>query len=169
MSRAAIEFMVFDLNLTKVLTLINKNGYGIDEILIPTLMATDALNIPGGFTHNCLDRKFNGDYTTRLSLWSSENCYSHKMRHSICIFGVADLKYFRKYTHLFGNKLMPEFDFTASVCWREFLFNKTYINPIANPSDELNKSFYLNMSNVRYNRERYDPSFNVSNFKCKLE
>ena len=162
--------MVFDLNLTKALDVINRNGYGVDEILIPTLMATDVLNIPGGFTHYCLDKNINSDYVTRLSIWySMEKCYSKQMRHYICIFGVADLKYLGEYPHLFGNKLMSEIDFTASVCWREFLFNKTYVNPIANPADELNKSFYLNLSTVRYNKERYDPNFNISNFKCKLE
>ena len=28
----------------------------IDEFLLPTLLATDALQAPGGFTHECLDR-----------------------------------------------------------------------------------------------------------------
>ena len=170
LSRAAVEFMVFDLNLTKVLTLINTKVYGIDEILIPTLMTTDALNIPGGFTHYCLNKNMTVSFVTRLTHWSwLSKCYSKRIRHSICVFGVADLKYLREYPHIFGNKIMSDIDFTASVCWREFLFNKTYINPIANPADELNKSAYLNLPTVRYNKERYDPNFDISNFRCNLE
>ncbi|KAE9552242.1 hypothetical protein FO519_004551 [Halicephalobus sp. NKZ332] len=169
LSRAMAEFMVFDLNLTTALTLINKKGFGIDEILIPTLVATDALNAPGGFTHYCIEKHAKIRQLTRLSIWYSlKNCHSGKMRHAICIFGVSDLKHLRDYPHLFGNKLMTEVDFLASVCWREFLFNKTYVNPIVNPADELNQTVYTNAPAVRYNQQRYDPNFNISNFDCKL-
>ena len=39
--------------------------FGIDEIMIPTLQVTDALNVPGGFTHACIDRGVKNQHITR--------------------------------------------------------------------------------------------------------
>lgn len=169
LSRAAVNFLVLDLDLTTVLTILSKNSYGVDEILLPTLMVTDALNMPGGFTHYCIDQNVRFTQLSRFVVWySMEDCHSHKMRHNVCIFGVADLKYLEKQPHLFGNKIMPKTDFLASVCWKEFLFNQTYINPATDPASRLNKTVYLNSVLVRYNKERRDPNFNISNFQCEI-
>ncbi|KAI6175041.1 hypothetical protein M3Y97_00988000 [Aphelenchoides bicaudatus] len=149
LSRKMIDFMLNDLNLTELMRRIELKGFGIDEIMIPTLHASDAIAAPGGFTHYCYKSNTNVKHITRKSLWSQEGCNSKKMRHAICIYGVEDLvEHISKYPQMFVNKIMPEFDMAAVVCWYERLFNRTYIDPPT--TERLDPNFYLNLAHVRY-------------------
>jgi ribosomal protein S19 len=65
LSRAMVDFMLNELNLTKFMQQLEAKSYGIDEIMIPTLQVTDALDIPGGFTHACIDRGVKIQHITR--------------------------------------------------------------------------------------------------------
>jgi hypothetical protein len=83
-----------------------------------------------------------------MSRWSDgDGCNSHHSRHAICVFGVEDLaEHIARYPHLFVNKIMPEFDFAAVVCWYERLFNRTHIDPPT--TARLDPSFYLDLTHV---------------------
>lgn len=67
-SRAAIEFIINTLNVTKFLQQINTDRYGSDEFVLPTLDASDALSLPGGFTGECLRRNIATPGITRWVL-----------------------------------------------------------------------------------------------------
>uniref|UniRef100_A0A915ER96 Uncharacterized protein n=1 Tax=Ditylenchus dipsaci TaxID=166011 RepID=A0A915ER96_9BILA len=126
-------------------------GFSSHDIVLPTLNAAYALALPGGYTHNCLER---GEYTqhiTRMSLWYDENkCGSKHMRHAICVFGMEDLSLWLAHLpHLFANKLLPEFDFGAIDCWYEEMFHRSYLET-HNPFTRLNATLYQSMPQVRY-------------------
>lgn len=42
--------------------------YGVDEILLPSLQASDELQLPGGFTSECQKRNIDSPYMTRSEL-----------------------------------------------------------------------------------------------------
>jgi hypothetical protein len=65
LSREMVDFMLLELNLTKFMYQLEANPFGIDEIMVPTLQVTDALNVPGGFTHACLDKGIDVAHITR--------------------------------------------------------------------------------------------------------
>jgi hypothetical protein len=54
-SRAMVDFMLNDLDLTGLMQNIEIKTYGIDELLMGSLNAADAVDAPGGFTEYCLD------------------------------------------------------------------------------------------------------------------
>jgi hypothetical protein len=64
-----VDFMLNDLNLNTFLRQIESKSFGIDEIMLPTLQATDALDAPGGFTHACLDKGIDVFHITRYSVY----------------------------------------------------------------------------------------------------
>lgn len=66
LSKAMVDFMVNDLNLTETLIRLNNNSFGIDEILISTLQATEALNAPGSFMHRCIEEAGGNSHFTRF-------------------------------------------------------------------------------------------------------
>jgi hypothetical protein len=57
--------MLNELDLTETVRRLEAGGFGIDEILVPTLQAADALQAPGGFTHACLDKDKRVQHITR--------------------------------------------------------------------------------------------------------
>lgn len=60
--------MFDELNLKKLMSQLNTDKYGVDEILLPSLQSTDALKLPGGFTSECLKKKIKTPHLTRLVL-----------------------------------------------------------------------------------------------------
>lgn len=74
----------------------------------------------------------------------SKNC--KHWRHYSCILEMTSLGSFMvSLPHLFANKFMPEYDFGASVCWHQFIFNKTYLN---RNLSRLEPSFYKKLPQV---------------------
>lgn len=65
LSREFVEFVIEQLDVSKAAEEIDTGGCFIDEFLLASLDATDALQIPGGFTHSCLDRGFSALHLTR--------------------------------------------------------------------------------------------------------
>uniref|UniRef100_A0A914DVV9 Uncharacterized protein n=1 Tax=Acrobeloides nanus TaxID=290746 RepID=A0A914DVV9_9BILA len=167
LSREMVDFMLNDLNLTTLMQQIEAKSYGIDEIMLPTLQATDALDAPGSFTHACLDKGITISHITRFSVWYYKaSCPTKYLRHLICIFGVEDLERLTKIPALFVNKLMPTFDFGALTCWYERLFNRTYLeDPTA---EKLDKDFYLSLRHVRFQNEKLksNGTFDPKKFNC---
>ncbi|KAK6061294.1 hypothetical protein COOONC_01042 [Cooperia oncophora] len=54
LSRAAVDWMVNTIDLTKTFEQLDRNVLGVDEVLIPTLQVSDGLNMPGRFTAHCV-------------------------------------------------------------------------------------------------------------------
>lgn len=53
-SREAVEFVLDELNVTKFIEKLEERQFGVDELFWGTLNADNALQLPGGFTRNCL-------------------------------------------------------------------------------------------------------------------
>ncbi|KAH7730126.1 core-2/I-Branching enzyme family protein [Aphelenchoides avenae] len=105
LSRAMVDFMLNDMDLTELVARIEKGSFGIDEIMLPTLHALDAIDAPGGFTQYCQNKGVSVQHITRMSLWyDSKKCGSHNMRHAICVFGIEDIPlWLSRLPHLFGT------------------------------------------------------------------
>lgn len=50
-----IDFMLSELDMTQIMKQIEWKAYGIDEILMASLNAADAVEAPGGYTDYCID------------------------------------------------------------------------------------------------------------------
>ncbi|KAL3094620.1 hypothetical protein niasHT_023934 [Heterodera trifolii] len=157
LTRAMVQFIRLQLNLTEFVRRMNLIGYGRDEIMLITLHSADQLNAPGGFTQTCFRQKNGRDtrFLTREALWAPHTfCPSYKWRHSVCIFGVEDLAPLAKFPHLFFNKFWPAFDFGALLCVYERLFNMTHLHTCGEQLDKMapvvNKSFVQQLPNVRF-------------------
>jgi hypothetical protein len=149
--------MLNELDLSELLRRIEYgSNFGLDEILVPTLHASDALQAPGGFTHVCIDKDVPVEHVTRMSLWvyrRDYDCLSGHVRHAICVLGMEDLgRRLPKLPHLFVNKMMPDFDFRAILCWYEHLFNRTHMPEcrVEEPSCGLDENYYRNLPHVRF-------------------
>jgi hypothetical protein len=58
LSREAVNFMMEELNLNRLLDAFEWNAHGVDEQLMGTLNSNDAIDLPGGFTLQCLRRGY---------------------------------------------------------------------------------------------------------------
>ncbi|KAK6732741.1 hypothetical protein RB195_016851 [Necator americanus] len=162
LSRAAVQWLIDTVNLTTILEKLNKKTYGYDEIMMASLQVNEELGMPGRFTSDCLSQGKDTRSISRLSTWKNGpnvKCKSGYARKSICIFGIEDFPSILKYPHVMANKMLPEFDYAIIECIHEVIFNRTFLNQDDHPLD---KSYYANMPNVRYNRNRKRP---ISNFK----
>ncbi|KAL3076217.1 hypothetical protein niasHT_038354 [Heterodera trifolii] len=172
LSRAMVEFIQRELNLTELVRRLNLIGYGRDEILFTTLHSADQLNAPGGFTQTCFSRKGGGrtNHLTRESLWMpNPSCASGHSFHSICMFGIEDLPQLATFPHLFVNKFLPSFDFGAAICMYERMFNMTYLNTGGEQLDKMeplvNKSVVEQLPNVKFQRFKRDMLLRSKNNK----
>ncbi|ETN83048.1 Core-2/I-Branching enzyme [Necator americanus] len=162
LSRAAVQWLIDTVNLTTTLEKLNKKTYGYDEIMMASLQVNEELGMPGRFTSDCLLQGKDTRSISRLSTWKNGpnvTCKSGYARKSICIFGIEDFPSILKYPHVMANKMLPEFDYAIIECIHEVIFNRTFLNQDDHPLD---KGYYANMPNVRYNRNRKRP---ISNFK----
>ena len=55
-SRAAVDFLVAELNVDGFIRELEKAEYGMDEDFLSTLNSNDAVRLPGGFTTRCIER-----------------------------------------------------------------------------------------------------------------
>jgi len=146
------------LDLTLLISEIERGACFIDEFVLPTLAATDALQVPGGFTHECLDRGHAAPYFTRQTLYelNTENqhpqCVHNNSRNGVCVLGVENVALLLNQSHsLFFNKAIPDFDFGAIHCWHEALYNRTHFN---RGNHRLTPYVYKRLPQVRYHVER---------------
>uniref|UniRef100_A0AC34FLQ6 Uncharacterized protein n=1 Tax=Panagrolaimus sp. ES5 TaxID=591445 RepID=A0AC34FLQ6_9BILA len=65
LSRKMVDFMINELHLTELFWRVNNGRHGGDEIWIPTLQATEALNVPGGFMYRCVEEVGGNSHFTR--------------------------------------------------------------------------------------------------------
>ncbi|KAI3408872.1 hypothetical protein GPALN_007466 [Globodera pallida] len=115
LSRKMAEFIVYELDLTETVRRLESGvNLGIDEILMPTLHAADALQAPGG----------DGGFSGQNGRWP----------------------------HLFANKLMPEFDFGALLCWWEKMHQRAYNETRHRSFSRLNSAIYADLPHVRFQK-----------------
>uniref|UniRef100_A0A7E4VG83 DDE Tnp4 domain-containing protein n=1 Tax=Panagrellus redivivus TaxID=6233 RepID=A0A7E4VG83_PANRE len=169
LSRAAVDYIFDELDLTLLIKNINTDTYGIDEILMSTLNADDAINLPGGFTQTCIDDGVVVKDLTRYQHWESEinECPSGGSRHGICLIGIEFLVEIEKWPAMFANKVYPEFDYGAYECMRERMFNRTYNVDELPSMNILNETAYKTFLPVCFHREEQKYSFSNEKFDCK--
>lgn len=151
LTRAFVDFILNQLNLTVFIEQQEKTRFGGDEIYIPTLNAADALRAPGGFTRYChADKRVDAGHVTRMVMWSGDKrCRSRHYRHYVCVLGMEELPLLVSSPELFANKMMPsEWDYGALVCWHEFMFNRTYGSVSAGQYHPLDEGKYREMPQV---------------------
>ncbi|KAK6057330.1 Core-2/I-Branching enzyme [Cooperia oncophora] len=65
LSRAAVDWMVNTIDLTKTFEQLDRKVMGVDEVLIPTLFVSEGLSMPGGFTAECIKKGRGTGFITR--------------------------------------------------------------------------------------------------------
>ncbi|KAL3084981.1 hypothetical protein niasHS_010050 [Heterodera schachtii] len=168
LSREFVEWLLNDLEVSIMLDKLNSFDYASDEYFIQTLAANEFMGAPGGFTGKCFDKELAPGFT-RMTLWLrlvSELCQSGIQRHGICILGLKDLvpNLSGNNPFLFANKMQMGEDAEAIQCWHETMYNRTYLAPTL---ERLNKSFFTELPQVRYNLEKKRPNFDVDKFDCR--
>ncbi|KAK6732735.1 hypothetical protein RB195_016848 [Necator americanus] len=153
LSRAAVEWMVNTVNLTRLLYQLNrKETYGVDELLIPSLQVSDDLDMPGRFTSKCLQNAIFIPGITRFSFWYNTKCGcpSGTSRNGICILGIEDLEVLSKSYNLIANKVLPTFDYAVVDCIHEIIFNKTH----GGVKHVLDLQHYRELVHVEFHKQR---------------
>ncbi|CAD5205594.1 unnamed protein product [Bursaphelenchus okinawaensis] len=157
----AVRHIFNTLNTTKLMSIMNSDNYE-HESFTSSLNANEILNVPGGFTTECLDKK-NIDQMVRFTKWGGHGCHSKRVRHGVCIFGMSDLRPrlmpLRQFT---VNKMMPSIDFGAINCWHEHLFNRTHVQR----NTTVDTVFYSNIPYVRWHNQKMSNTLNRTTFAC---
>uniref|UniRef100_A0A7E4VKH2 Glycosyltransferase family 92 protein n=1 Tax=Panagrellus redivivus TaxID=6233 RepID=A0A7E4VKH2_PANRE len=164
-SRQAVDYIQTELDLTKFIKRLESNPYGFDEGFFGTLNNNPTLNLPGGYTHECLEKNIEYEALTRLTLWENieemnKKCHSRKFRHTLCIYGLEDLFFLDSQPHTVVNKFLSEFDFGAIDCMAERMHNRTYYGTPGG----FDLSTYADQPHVIYNRMKQEGRANE--FKC---
>ncbi|GMT21815.1 hypothetical protein PFISCL1PPCAC_13112, partial [Pristionchus fissidentatus] len=134
LARETAEYIADRLNLTTLLSVLNEQRYGVDELLIQSLLATRALRVPGTFPARWLHENdsaapTNTLFITRLThwnWWASYGCRSGLWRNDLCVFGVEDVNHLAGVHQIMANKMHPDMDYAAISCIAEVLFNRTH-------------------------------------------
>ena len=85
----------------------------------------------------------------RYTVWDNNvnpliPCLTKYFRHNSCVFGVEDLINLVKLPHIYINKLLPEFDYSAVACMFEKIYNRTFLE-----AEEFEVDYYENLLQVR--------------------
>lgn len=134
LSRPFVDFLVHRLDLRTLLAQLNAAPFGVDEHLWQSLCATRALRAPGccdgmASSNERNEKTKKREFVTRFALWQDDSpgaigamrCRSKMWRHRVCVFGLEDLAggTLFELPHLFLNKMLPDHDHAAIVCWHE--------------------------------------------------
>ena len=169
-SRAAMEFILNEINILHVSEKFSaKTKHKMDRVLLSSLQASADVNLPGGFTHACLDKNIQTASITRNVYYTSGNCESGIIRNGICVAGRKNLRFIDKMPQLFFSPMNPQFEFVAYLCWRERMFNRTYSPERGSPEETLEPhlKFYLDHAMVRFHRQRNNSFFKIEDFRCE--
>uniref|UniRef100_A0A914HKI9 B30.2/SPRY domain-containing protein n=1 Tax=Globodera rostochiensis TaxID=31243 RepID=A0A914HKI9_GLORO len=172
LSRPMVEYVMRELNLTELVRRLNKVGFGRDELLFPTLNSADIIEAPGGASQICIEKRQQNNEAVVWAQYPKE-CTSNYLRHGVCVLGMEDLApNLLCWPHMFANKFLPEFDLGASEIffWYESLFNRTHLNSREEQLAMLDKEFYAQLPNVRFQKfkKRLTLSRNQSSSKSSV-
>ncbi|GMS99039.1 hypothetical protein PENTCL1PPCAC_21214, partial [Pristionchus entomophagus] len=171
LTRDTVEYLLDQLNTTRLISELHQMYYGMDELFIQSLASTRALRMPGMYPARCLYENnsvapSNHLFVTRLThwkWWKAYGCGSNIWRHNICIFGVEDLPYLAGVHHIMVNKLMPDVDYGAISCIGELLYNRTHYALDDHPLD---LGIYENLPSVRLHKGMLDDPTYFDRFEC---
>ncbi|KAE9551091.1 hypothetical protein FO519_005688 [Halicephalobus sp. NKZ332] len=155
-SRAAVDYVFDELNFHSLIRKLELKEFGVDETFWATLNTNDIVNLPGGFTTKFIEQKIRNYMVTRYTVWQMNKkpyvpCLTNYFRNFICIFGVEDLPNLTTLHSMYINKLLPEFDFAATTCLLEHVYNNTYF-PAENYS--FNVEPYAQLRHVKLHNEK---------------
>lgn len=161
LSRAAVEWLIKDVDLTIAIEQFNQTEYGCDEQLFPSLQLNYEYNMPGHFTDECPD--YEGPrQITRMTQWANgdiNNCPSKIVRHGICLIGIEQLEAISKIPHITVNKMIPSFDYSIIECTAELLYNRTFLGQ---KDHELDEKFYEELLHVTYHKHHNEPEYKIN-------
>uniref|UniRef100_A0A1I8C0F1 Core-2/I-Branching enzyme n=1 Tax=Meloidogyne hapla TaxID=6305 RepID=A0A1I8C0F1_MELHA len=143
LTRAAVNFVLKELNVYPFIDQLEKSRYGMDEVLYSTLNS-NLPDFPGGFTTECLKNQ-NKIVSSmgRYVIWrthgkQTNRCMSDYLRHDVCVYGVEDLPHIaRARLQFYLNKMMPSFDYGAIFCWLSTLTARRLSREI-----DINEKYY---------------------------
>ncbi|CAJ0565838.1 unnamed protein product, partial [Mesorhabditis spiculigera] len=165
--RSAVRWMVREVNITTLMHTFNGGSHSVDEQLFASLAVSEKLQMPGGYHSACLkNRDLNKFFTyiTRHTRWVWEGHPNCHRRHDVCLYGIENLyqarKTARRYIAL--NKFIGSWDFAATVCMAESLYNRTHFG-----EEAFDAKYIANHSGNRYQRARRKPGFRLNTFTCK--
>ncbi|KAI6186012.1 Beta-1,3-galactosyl-O-glycosyl-glycoprotein beta-1,6-N-acetylglucosaminyltransferase 3 [Aphelenchoides besseyi] len=164
LSREMVDFLINEINLPNVINNFEWKAYGVDEQLIGSLNAADAVDVPGGYTRHCYEKGSYSLQITKFMLDFDMFCSHDLKRHYVCVIGLEHLGILQHRPELFANKMMPNVDYNAIRCWYEELRRRTHLD---RGLHQLHSSVYLNLPHVRFNRERRSENFTLTDFTCE--
>uniref|UniRef100_A0A0N5BLK5 Glycosyltransferase family 92 protein n=1 Tax=Strongyloides papillosus TaxID=174720 RepID=A0A0N5BLK5_STREA len=131
-SRSTIEYIVKNLTVENFINKTDKDYYGVDEIVWPTLLLNNALLVPNRINPSCIKKITNdGDlikYVRRLTPQDILACKSRSLHHSICDLGIENLSELKNLPNILAYRIRPQFDYGAFYCWEEYLYRKMRLN-----------------------------------------
>ncbi|KAE9547739.1 hypothetical protein FO519_009051 [Halicephalobus sp. NKZ332] len=169
-SRKAMEFIVNEINFSFVPKRFeNETTYGMKRVFLNSLQASDDVELPGGFTNVCLNRGFGTKSITRFVYYLENRCESGIIKNGICVGGRSNLRFLDRRPEMFFSLMDPQLELVAYHCWRERMFNRTYLPERSPPEETLKDNLYqyVNHTTVRLNRERLNSSFTLEDFHCE--
>ncbi|CAL2040169.1 unnamed protein product [Caenorhabditis brenneri] len=161
-SRAAVEWLIEEVDITIAMNQFNQTFYASDEQLFPSLQVNKEYGMPGHYTYECMDQEFGYEQVTRFSNWVNENistCATKTARHDICLVGIEEFVAISKIPATVYNKMIPSFDYTIMECTAELLFNRTFLNQV---DHELDEKYYETLPAVLYHKHFNDPGFKLN-------
>lgn len=158
-SRAAVKWLIEEVDLTIAIDQFNRTYYAADEQIFPSLQFNKDYGMPGHYTDECLDLDFGYEQITRVANWASgdrNNCVSKTVRNGVCLVGIEELRAVSRMPAILINKMIPSFDYTIVECTAELLFNRTFLGQMDHLLDE---GYYKTLPTVVYHKHRNDPEF----------
>ncbi|ULT94889.1 hypothetical protein L3Y34_003964 [Caenorhabditis briggsae] len=161
LSRAAVKWLIEDVDMNIVIEQFNRTAYGCDEQLFPSLQLNYEYGMPGHFTDQCPN--YDGPkQITRMTQWANgdvNNCPSKIVRHGICLIGIEQLEELSKIPHIMVNKMIPSFDYSVIECTAELLYNRTFLGQ---KDHQLDEKFYEELLHVTYYKHHNDPGYQLN-------
>ena len=165
-----MDFILGEVNILQVMEQFkNKTKYEMDRVFLSSLQASTDVNLPGGFTHTCLDNGTQIESITRFLYYKWGNCESGIIQNGVCLGGRKNLRFMEKMPQLFFSPMDPKEEFMAYFCWRERMFNRTYSPERAAPTETLEPfmEHYAKHAMIRFHQEKQNPSFRAEQFLCQ--
>ncbi|PIC33814.1 hypothetical protein B9Z55_013662 [Caenorhabditis nigoni] len=160
LSRAAVKWLIEDVDVSIAIEQFNRTEYGGDEQLIPSLYLNHEYGMPGHFTDQCID--YQGiDQITRFVQWVREGingCPTKSFRHGVCLIGIEQFRALSRMPFITVNKMVPSFDYSIIECTSELLYNRTFLSQM---DHELDESFYKELLHVKYHKHHKDPGYKL--------
>ncbi|CAO4373668.1 unnamed protein product [Caenorhabditis nigoni] len=160
MSRAAVKWLIEDVDVSMTIEQFNRTKYAGDEQLIPSLYLNNEYGMPGHFTDQCIE--YQGiDQITRFVQWvrgGINDCHTKSFRHGVCLIGIEQFRALSRMPFITVNKMVPSFDYSIIECTSELLYNRTFLGQM---DHELDEHFYEELLHVKYHKHHKDTGYKL--------